>query len=419
MYQNSKVRKPIILIASAAISGACSPSNEHAGVTRRDSLGIEIVESTDPLWQDGHAWSLSPAPEFQIGTMDGPEDQQLFRVFSALRLSEDRILIANAGSGELRFYHPDGTLLKSSGGTGAGPGEFGQFASMRTWLDRNGSLISYDNGNDRVNVFDSTGTFVRTVHFMQTPEAPRVFLWGTLDNGTWLGAAPAGGGRLSGNPGDIIESEFLYVMYSDSGRYLKELFRLPGRTRYIHSDRGLTRYPYVPLLAERFVVPARLSVYVIAGQQAEIQVWDAGGSMRSLWRWRAQLQRPLSNVWDRYKRETLERRDDPDDRRWYASYYEQDLPLPEVTPAANKLMVDRQGFVWIERYKMPWDEDNPWDVFAPTGEWLGWVDLPRSLQVFDIGEDYVLGKVVDDLGVERVQVWTLRREPSEERGVEM
>lgn len=409
------MRKPILLIASAAIAAACSPSNEHAGVTRRDSLGIEIVESNEPLWQDGQAWSLSPAPEFQIGTMDGPEDQQLYRVYSALRLSKDRMLIANSGSGELRFYGPDGTLLKSSGGTGAGPGEFGQLASMRTWLDHRGFLISYDGGNERVNVFDSTGTFVRTVHFEQTPEAPRAFLYGTLDNGTWLGAAPAGGGRLSGKPGDIIESEFLYVMYSDSGRYLEELFRLPGRTRYIHSHGGHMRFPYVPLLAERIVVPARSSVYVIAGQQAEIQVWDAGGGMRSLWRWRAQLQRSLSNVWDRYKRESLERIDDPNDRRFYATYYEEDLPLPELTPAASELKVDRQGFVWIERYKMPWDEGNPWDVFAPTGEWLGWVDLPPGLRVFDIGEDYVLGRTLDDLGVERVQVWTLRREPDENR----
>ncbi len=43
------MRKPILLIASATITGACLPSDEQAGVTRRDSLGIEIVESSEPL----------------------------------------------------------------------------------------------------------------------------------------------------------------------------------------------------------------------------------------------------------------------------------------------------------------------------------------------------------------------------------
>lgn len=175
------------------LATACSTPDQPPGVTRRDSLGIEIVESTNPLWQDGQSWSLSPSPAIEIGTADGPEDQQLFRVFSALRLSDDRILIANSGSGELRFYDPSGNLLKSAGGTGAGPGEFGQFASMQTWLDASGDLLSYDGGNERVNVFDTTGALIRTVYFEQTPEAPRAFLYGTLNDGTWLGAAPAGG----------------------------------------------------------------------------------------------------------------------------------------------------------------------------------------------------------------------------------
>ena len=223
--------------------------------------------------------------------------------------------------------------------------------------------------------------------------------------------AAARGGILRGAPGDLIESEWLYIAYSDSGRYLEELFRLPGRARYVHSSGGSTRYPFIPLLAEPLVVPAGSTIYVIADQRAEVRVWDAGGDLRSLWRWMPLHQTPVSEVWDRYKTEDLDHIGDPDTKRFYASYYAENLPLPLLTPAANELVVDRKGFLWIERYKMPWDDENPWDVFASTGGWLGWVDLPRDLQVFDIGEDYVLGKAVDDLGVERVQVWKLWREP--------
>lgn len=39
------------------------------------------------------------------------------------------------------------------------------------------------------------------------------------------------------------------------------------------------------------------------------------------------------------------------------------------------------------------------------------MDLPPDLNVFEIGEDYVLGGVSDELGIERVQLWPLDRSP--------
>ena len=197
--QHTKPGKRVLTIAlwARVLAGigviACSSADDAQQSARRDSLGIEIVESPQPLWQDGRAWYLSPTPEIQIGASEGSDEQQLYRVYSALRLSEDRILIANSGSGELRFYDRKGRLLTTAGGQGAGPGEFGQFAGMHTWLDAGGNLVSYDGGNKRVNVFESTGAFVRTVHFEQTTEAPRASLSGMLDEGRWFaGRRPEG-----------------------------------------------------------------------------------------------------------------------------------------------------------------------------------------------------------------------------------
>ncbi|MCY4508956.1 MAG: hypothetical protein OXG35_18670 [Acidobacteria bacterium] len=50
-----------------------------------------------------------------------------------------------------------------------------------------------------------------------------------------------------------------------------------------------------------------------------------------------------------------------------------------------------------------------WTVFDDDGRVLGLMDLPPDLDIFEIGEDYILGSVSDDLGIESVQLWPLDR----------
>ena len=50
-----------------------------------------------------------------------------------------------------------------------------------------------------------------------------------------------------------------------------------------------------------------------------------------------------------------------------------------------------------------------WTVFDAEGRALGFIETPDGLTVFEIGADYLLGRVTDYLGVESVQVWGLER----------
>lgn len=40
---------------------------------------------------------------------------------------------------------------------------------------------------------------------------------------------------------------------------------------------------------------------------------------------------------------------------------------------------------------------------------LGFVETPKGLRIDQIGEDYILGHFRDELDVEHVQVWPLKR----------
>ena len=112
------------LLLLAALTACTTDTPERRGPTARDSAGIRIVENTTPLWREGEAWRLSPEPMVDIGDASAGEDYELYLVEGAVRLPNGRIVVANRGSGELRFYDSRGRHIFNAGRRGAGPGEF-------------------------------------------------------------------------------------------------------------------------------------------------------------------------------------------------------------------------------------------------------------------------------------------------------
>ncbi len=87
------------------------------------------------------------------------------------------------------------------------------------------------------------------------------------------------------------------------------------------------------------------------------------------------------------------------------------MPVAETFPAFAQVAADALGHLWVREYDLPGEERaNPlWTVFDPDGRVLGLVETPPGLRVHEIGEDHILGRATDSLGVEYVQMWRLHR----------
>ena len=75
-------------------------------------------------------------------------------------------------------------------------------------------------------------------------------------------------------------------------------------------------------------------------------------------------------------------------------------------PVLSLIRTDVRGRIWIRPYI--WreaDRQRPWVVLDPSGAVLGTVALPWDMQVFDIGEDYVLGTERDEDDAEEVVMY--------------
>ena len=85
-------------------------------------------------------------------------------------------------------------------------------------------------------------------------------------------------------------------------------------------------------------------------------------------------------------------------------------PPPRTYPAfAPDIRVDGDLNVWVKESTRSGDQRSLWSVFSVGGELLGTVDMPPGVDVMDIGADYVLGLRHDELDVEYVQQFQLRR----------
>ena len=105
-------------------------------------------------------WTVGPDPFITIGAAESPEEQQLFNVQGATRLSDGSIAVLNAGTGEVRLYDSAGRFTGAAGGRGQGPEEFRNMSLLGTLPGH--SLLIFDSRNARFSVVSPEPAVART-----------------------------------------------------------------------------------------------------------------------------------------------------------------------------------------------------------------------------------------------------------------
>jgi hypothetical protein len=406
MHREERCAAPLLALAVISAVGCGGVEHEPTEAWMvRDSAGVRVVENLQPGWGTGEAWRVADEPLLEIGVEEGEEAYELYRVLDAMRLEDGRIVISNAGTGELRFFDPQGTHLWNAGRHGQGPGEFGEFSSMRLWAGPRGTLVVSDNGNGRVNTFRPSGEFLTSAQIEAVPGGRPPNILGGFGDGTWL--AVRGSGALTGAPGAIIRGSRQYFRYNSNGQPAETLMEVQAPPRYVHNYGDHTHFPFIPLAAQASVAAGRWWLFVGNGYTHQIERRRLDGTLNSYISWPDTDRRPSAAVYDRYREESLADAQDQVQRRLYAHYYELDLPIPEYLPAYQSLLVDDEGYLWVEGYRLPWENRLSWGVFDPDGRWLGTVETPIGLRPYQIGAAFLLGRHRDELGVERVLLFEL------------
>jgi 6-bladed beta-propeller len=121
--------------------------------------GEAPVESTEPRRPDLPQWRFADVPSLVIGVVEGDDAYQFFRASSAVRLSDQTIVVANNGTAQIRFFDPGGRFIRQVGRWGGGPGEFRWLQSVQA---TDGDTVVAFDGRLRRSHFAPDGVFVRS-----------------------------------------------------------------------------------------------------------------------------------------------------------------------------------------------------------------------------------------------------------------
>ena len=339
-----------------------------------------------------------------IGAQEGDTGEMLFDVRDATWLADGRLVVANAGTSELRVFGEDGAYLETWGGQGDGPGEFSAYTpeAVARWP---GDSIAADNMfGRRVEIFDSEGNPGRTITLA---DGYHSFL-GVLPDGTVL-AKPSAvlRGGLFGAAEPLVRRDEDFGLLRPDGALRVSLGTLPGE-EWFSSPAGPMATPH-PFGRSTIVTTWGDLAVVAPTDRYELRAYRSDGTLVRIIRRDHELRSPTQAELDamlagRYA-------DLPEERRMRVLAETADMPLVEFFPAFDALQSDPLGYLWVREYRLPEQARDVWTVFDAEGRVQGFVETPPDLEIFEIGEDYILGATADELDVERVRIWPLDRAP--------
>jgi hypothetical protein len=313
-------------------------------------------------------------------------------------------VIANSGTGELRFYDSSGQFISTAGGKGGGPGEF---QGLR-WLGRlrADTLVAFDWRNRRISIFDPDGTFVRSVTLETLAPAPpsHVHVDLFMDGSLLIGAQRlfASGTIQSGVHDDTV----FHLRFDPRDATYDTVGRHPGAQSFILAhDEGLEVVP-LPFGRRPHAAVYSDGYYFGRGDSYAIDHHSASGELERSIRWLRPSERVTAADKDRYIERSLEGIDDEAERRVVESLLV-GIPFPETMPSYAEFCIDSEGYLWVEDYRKPGDERSRWTVFDLDGLMLGRVELPDRFTIHQIGRDFVLGTWIDEMDVEHVRLYAL------------
>ena len=400
--------KTIRLNLTVLAIALCNLASDSASATTRggpspvvqDTTDTVVIENERPPPDSRLPWRIGAEPSLTIGSVTSGGPDQLYRVEDATRLPDGRIVIANAGSSELRVFNPDGSHSATWGRRGEGPGEFtaGSPDVVAPWPGD--SIAAPNRWGGRLSIFDQDGNHGRDVH-LELGVANVVDL--LPDGGIVTGGIAGMHGGMTGSTG-LVRPDVEWKVLGPDGKLDASFGKFPGTEWWAVFARGGQIESSQVHPFGRNTIGAVWGDLVAIGDQAgyEIKAFEADGSLVRIIRRDGELGSPTRAEQDSYWERRYANR--PPDRRAESLKAVKDMPVVDSYPAFSGILSDRLGNLWVrERWS------SVWTVFDQEGRVRGLVEMPSGLSVFEIGEDYVLGRSRDDLGVEYVQLWALSR----------
>ena len=386
-----------ILLLAPSCTSADPQDDGHTSALKTDDAGV--VENITVVQLRGEAWRVAETPELVIGAVEGDPKYQFFRVAGATRLPNGGIAVANAGTSDVRIFDQHGRYVVGTKGDGDGPGEFR--ALRQFWPYRGDSLIAWDLRHRRATILGPDGRVGRQFQ-VDAARANAKMLRPFSDGSFLLQNEPI---EFSGS--GVTEQTLELTLHGEDGTLRGFLGTFPAFTT-ITIRTGASPFIGSPRFSPTTSVAVSDSlVYIGRARTPEIEVRDRYGKFVRWIRWPDSDRTVAARDVRASKTAELEAFDDDEVRRQRRAIQDK-IPSAKQFPAFGRILADRVGRLWVERFRRPGDPDGRrWMVIDGEGRTHRELTTPARFNPMEIGRDYILGVTRDELGVESIRMYRI------------
>lgn len=409
MAARSSRRVPFCVVLLALVCNACSdaPDGPTSGVQVqiRDSAGVRIVEYAGTP-DSVPPFRFSAEPLYRHGGRPG--DYQ-FHYISSTSPRQGRFLpdgsavISDAENDEVVLLGPDGALDGILARRGDSPGEVR--SAMPLVLSQD-SIVVHDGWNRRFTLFVDgalAGTYgahrADNLHMLGGDGADGVLM--ATESYSALGNEP---GWATGH---LVRYDFRAAVLDTIGSF-----------RVFHRSPGQYDNPF-----ETYGSATAVRGHIVTGSTdvAALTWRRPDGSVAQILRWNPEPVYPTWEHWDQFvdffRRDYQKQPGASAEMAREAALrlseryrLEPDKPLPLY----RAKLADSAGRLWLEEYEPGNRHEGVFrlTVIAADGTWLGTVTAPERFILLDATADRVLGRVVDELGVQHAVLYGLEATPA-------
>ncbi len=345
----------------------------------------------EPVTPGAAPSSLDTIPSLVILDTVPTGEPRLLLPTGATVLSNGNVVVSDQWGATVRFFDPSGNTIRTVGRAGGGPGEF----AFPTWLGQcvPDSVFVWDGGRGRMTVIDSAGTIVRE--------------YAPLEASDWRRCTRGGRFAVWGRPTQLARTE-------------REMYTVLGAASLRFEDAegdSLGGMGILPMgepwilgkLTQHAITDERL--YIGTADSASVDVYDLDGdrlgsiplSIAPRAPTEANVERWLDALWETFN--------DTGYREWGKETTRRNSPVPEHLPLYTGLAVDPEGVLWVV-LSSPGDGETLFQVVGPDGAFLADFRIPTELKLYEVGRDYLLGRIHGPYDTPGIALYRFRRGPS-------
>jgi hypothetical protein len=372
------MRSPLISLAMTAYSLAATAQTPQ--VARSTGLG---------------AWgNVRLVEDKRIGVLEGADAYTFSMIRGVLVGRDGTIWVAENRPPRIRIYNADGRLVHVVGREGEGPGEYRQIDGFQLMQD--GAVAVLDSRISRITVYEPAGD-VRTSHRFPVSFFTRDMF--TVDpEGNFYIKARA---KRFAPDEFVLDPELTWIKINSSGQVVDSVAIPHGPLPPVQSYGG----PYSIRTPSLVVARSPLGYFVTGNpNRYSFDIHRPGGPPLRIEREHApvQLSRAERSEWEAMANYLSKQpigmsmrivNGRPDTLKGPTTRY----TVPAAKPAYRTISFDSEGAIWIERYvpaqqrsaptrspnserpPLSWYEPSTFDLFEPTGRFLGTITAPQKV----------------------------------------